>query len=217
VEQKIVLNLACIVEGKGELEAMRVLMNRLSEQSNGEFWVEVAGQPIRTRRGKLVKENDDSELTRTIALAVGHMPESAATRGILILIDADDDCPAELGPELLRRAASIRSDIPISVVLAKREYEGWFLAGFEGICGRHGFPADIPEIGDPELIRDAKGRLTAFRRSVRPNSSYKPTVDQAALTRLFDLERARERSPSFEKLWRAIRGLAGGVHRESSG
>ena len=47
---------------------------------------------------------------------------------ILILLDADNDCPAELGIELLRRARLARADRPIRAVLAKTEYEAWFLA-----------------------------------------------------------------------------------------
>ena len=37
--------------------------------------------------------------------------------------------------------------------------------------------------------------------------SYRPTADQAALTALFDMVAARERSPSFDKMWRAMIAL----------
>ena len=137
-----------LVEGKGELEAMRVLMDRLSEQSDGEFWVNLVGQPVRTRRGKLVKQNDDLELNKTITFATRQLPQPASRKGILILIDADDACPAELGPALLERAMRVRSDIAIGIVLAKREFEAWFLAGFEGIRGERGFPAGKREGND---------------------------------------------------------------------
>jgi hypothetical protein len=43
--------------------------------------------------------------------------------GVLILLDADDDCPAEYGPVLLTRAKAARPDKSVSVVLANREFE----------------------------------------------------------------------------------------------
>ena len=63
--------------------------------------------------------------------------------GILVLLDADDDCPAELAPTLLNRARSARPDCRVSVVLANREFEAWFLASAQSLAGRFGFPADI--------------------------------------------------------------------------
>ena len=37
--------------------------------------------------------------------------------------------------EILERAASVRSDRRIQVVLAQREYEAWFLAAADSIAG----------------------------------------------------------------------------------
>jgi hypothetical protein len=45
---------------------------------------------------------------------------------ILVVADADDDCPATLGPTLLGRAR--RTDRAVAVVLAKRELESWFIS-----------------------------------------------------------------------------------------
>ncbi|NLE37759.1 MAG: DUF4276 family protein, partial [Pirellulaceae bacterium] len=122
-------------------------------------------------------------------------------RGVLVLIDADDDCPAELGPELLARAGRIRPDIPLGVVIAKSEFESWILAGIEGLRGKRGIPDDVRPLDDPESIRDAKGRLS------RLMGTYKETVDQPALTSHFDLHQARRRSDSFDKLCREIHRL----------
>ena len=46
----------------------------------------------------------------------------------VVLIDSDDDCPAELGPDLLLRGSSAYPELPIGVVIAKMEYESRFLA-----------------------------------------------------------------------------------------
>ncbi len=66
-----------------------------------------------------------NEVERAVEFAARRMEPP---RAILILIDADDDCPAQVGPELLHRATVARSDVPLGVVLAKREFEAWFLA-----------------------------------------------------------------------------------------
>jgi len=39
--------------------------------------------------------------------------------------------------------------------------------------------------------------------------AYSEVTDQPALSALFDLDLARERAPSFEKLWREARRLLG--------
>jgi hypothetical protein len=76
--------------------------------------------------------------------------------GILVLLDADDDCPAELAPALLNRARSARPDRRVSVVLAKREFEAWFLASAQSLAGRFSSPADMEAPDDPEGVRGAK-------------------------------------------------------------
>ena len=142
-------------------------------------------------------------MERAIAL-VAKM--TSRTDAILILIDADDDCPAHLGPMLLARAKAAQGDRRISVVLAKREFEAWFLATAESLAGTRGLRSNISAPQAPELIRDAKGWLTKQRVDGR---SYRPTVDQAALAHTMDLNRARSRSPSFAKLCRDLKALLG--------
>lgn len=201
MESPVVLNLACIVEGKGDVGAMRVLLDRLSLESNDRFWVNMVKNPLRTKKHRLIKKNDNRELDRSVGLAALNLRDCGSPKGILILIDADDDCPADLGPELLARAKAMRSDIPIAVVLAKSEFESWLLAGVEGLAGRHGFPENLPPMENPESIRDAKGKLAQLRGSL---GVFKATADQASLTSFFCLESARQRSPSFQKFCREL-------------
>lgn len=42
---------------------------------------------------------------------------------------------------------------------------------------------------------------------MKPGRSYAATIDQPTLTAALDLERARRRSPSFDKLTRSLRPL----------
>jgi hypothetical protein len=111
--------------------------------------------------------------------------------------------PAEKGPEILARAVKARPDRQVRVVLAKREFEAWFLAAARSIAGERGLVADLVPPPDPEGVGDAKGWL---RRHSDPGRTYRETIDQPALVELFDLDAARAAN-SFDKLWRDVIGL----------
>lgn len=143
------------------------------------------------------------ELERYLALASTRVDGGG---GILILLDADDACSAEEAPKLVTRAQAALQDIPFGVVLAKHEFEAWFLAGATSLRGARGLPIDLPSPTDPEAIRGAKEWLSGF---MPPSRSYSPPVDQAALTAVLDLELARTRSASFDKCLREVERLIG--------
>ncbi|MEV0728316.1 DUF4276 family protein [Polymorphospora sp. NPDC050346] len=140
-------------------------------------------------------------IERAVETLVEQVGQSA---GVLVLLDADDDCPATLGPELVRRANRARPDVTIAAVLANREFEAWFLAAAPSLSGLRGLGPDLRRPDNLETIRDCKGWLSARRTDGR---SYKPSVDQAALTAKFDLGMAREHASSFDKLWRDMARL----------
>jgi hypothetical protein len=127
-----------------------------------------------------------------------------ATDGILILLDADDDCPRELAEALLTRAKATRPDRTIAVVVANREYEAWFLASATSLRGRRGLADDMEPPRHPEAIRDAKGWL---EHKAAQGLSYRPTIDQPALTNEFSLEQAYA-ARSFRKLVKEVVALA---------
>lgn len=124
--------------------------------------------------------------------------------GVLVLLDADDDLPCQLGPSLLDRARRVRS-VEIGVVVARSEFESWFLAAAPSLAGYRDLadPLDAPSA--PEDLRGAKEWLSG-RMAGHP---YEPTVDQAKLASQFDLDMARTASPSFDKLWRDVSRLLG--------
>ncbi|WP_404980689.1 DUF4276 family protein [Carboxydichorda subterranea] len=124
---------------------------------------------------------------------------------ILVLFDADDDCPATMGPGLLQMAEQVLGrQAPVAVVLAKAEYETWFVACLDQLHGKRGIRRDARVPHDPEAIRGAKEYL---EQQMTPGRFYSETVDQPALTQLIDVERTRSRSPSFDKLWREVERL----------
>lgn len=89
----------------------------------------------------------------------------------------------------------------ISLVLANREYEAWFLAAAESLGGHCGLPSDLTSPSNPEGIRGAKEWLRRHMPRVR---KYSETVDQPALTSVFDMQMARQRADSFDKCYREI-------------
>ncbi len=182
-----------IVEGQGEVAALPVLLRRMGEEIRPEHWVEVP-YPIRVPRDKLLKTR---QLERYFELA----SYQATPGGVLILLDAEDPiegCPATLGPRILGRTSAVRADIPTLIVIAKNEYEAWFLAAAESLRGQRRLADDIEPPADPEAIRGAKEWL---RDRMPSGTCYSETVDQPALTSTFDLHAAR-RSPSFDRFYR---------------
>ena len=190
------VTVAAVVEGHGEVQAVPVLLRRVAGRVRAGTTVEVP-PPIRIPKSKLIKAG---ELERAVDLAAR---KAGVSGGVLVLIDADDDCPAILGPELASRARAARSDLPVSVVLAKREYEAWFLAAATSLRGHRGLPRDLLAPADPEAIRGAKEWLGAKMPHGR---RYAETLDQPALTDVFDFVEARS-ADSFDKCIREIESL----------
>lgn len=190
----MIVRVACLVEGHGEVEAVPVLLRRLAE-----LWLlplEV-DKPLRFPKQRLLRR--PGELERAVELAALRAGSGGA---VLILLDADDDCPAIEGPELASRAQT-SSRLPVGVVLAKREFESWALAAAESLSGCRGLPSSLVPPEDPESIGGAKEWLDRQMRS----HGYEPTIDQAAFAARFDLAQARLRSPSFDKFCREVERL----------
>lgn len=195
------MRLACLVEGHGEVEAVPVVLRRLAASWQAALEVD---KPLRFPKQRLLGRQ--GELERAVQLAALRAGPGGA---ILILLDADDDCPAIRAPELAERA-QLSSRLPIGVVLAKREFEAWFLAAADSLSGYRGLPHGLTPPEDPETIRGAKEWLD---HRMRPHG-YAPAIDQAALASRFDMALARQRSPSFDKFCREVERL---VRAGSSG
>lgn len=183
------MNLQCIVEGKGEEHALPVLIRRIAPHVS-------VNRPWRSSKDRLLK---DHELEREIQTVSELMGSGGA---ILVLLDADKHCPAVLGPKLLQRARSARPDREIVVAIAKAEFENWFLAAARSLRGKRGLPGDLEPPADPESVRGAKEWLAKQR-----GSPYSPTIDQPAFASLFDLQEARQNSPSFRRFERLLLDL----------
>ena len=198
------VTIASIVEGEGEVRALPKLLHRIAAEL-GVMSLRTP-PPDRTPRGRLIR---DGGMEAAVTAAAKRIPDAG---GLLVLLDADDDCPAQYGPRLLARARVARPDKRIAVVLANREYEAWFLAAAASLAGQHEFFDDLRSPDNPEVPRDCKGWLNNGRPKGRP---YKETVDQERLTSIFDMKIARAHSNSFDKFYRDVAGLLGGATDQS--
>jgi hypothetical protein len=190
------VQIASLVEGDGEIEALPVLLRRVVREINSSI-IPVVPRAFRHPAGSIERLGG---LERALSAVADRYPGHS----IIVMMDCDDDCPKELGPKMALRAKRARPDLYISLILAHREYESWFLAAAESLAGKRNLDPDLAAPENPENIRDAKGWLS---QHVRGNGRYSPTQDQAALSQLFDLERARMRSRSFRKFWKEIEAI----------
>ena len=182
---------ASIVEGDGEVAAFPVLLRRLNDWRTLSALVDVL-HPIRVRRDRFL--NREQEFRRHLLLAAN---KCGPDGWIIVLLDADDDCPAELGRATLKRARAVAPHRRISVVLANREYEAWFIAAAQSLNGQRGFSFDpAGDRRDAERPRNAKGWVA--ERMV--GGSYREVTDQPAFSARIDLDQAFARSRSFRKL-----------------
>ncbi len=170
---------------------------------------------------KLVKE-DFCEWKRKLGASL----KRPSVGGVLLILDGDVEevggnefCAAIVARSLASAAMQVGAGKKFSVamVFARQEYETWLIAGASSLAGR-GLPdgrliksnAKAPE-GDLEASpRDAKGWFDNIIEG-----GYKPTRDQAALTRLVDLEVIRSRKlRSFRRLESAVSSLLEAIRHD---
>ncbi len=189
------IRIAAIVGGQGEKEAVPILFRRIADTLDPNLVVNV--KPVLpVPESLLAKAGELERSVEFVARSIGRRG------GIFILMDCDrpGGCPRNDAPTWLNRARLARSDMEISLVLANKEYEAWFVAAAESLRGKRGLATDLTSPSDPEGIRGAKEWLSDHMPRNRP---YKPTIDQPALTSIFDMQAAR-RADSFDKCYREI-------------
>jgi hypothetical protein len=202
------LYVAPIVEGHTEAECVERLLQRV--------WTELLVsterlqvlQPSRGKRDALIdaKRADLSEKVKeAFARLNRRMRRDPATgRGfLLLLLDAERDCPAELAPCLVGEMRQARGDADIACALAKRMFENWIVAGASTLAGVHGLPNSLPARHQPEA-RSGTAWLETQLRSKTPRRKYKKTVDAKVFVQHMNLVESRANCPSFDKLCREL-------------
>src|SRR6266404_2225088 len=126
-----IIRFGFVIEGKGEVGAIPLLIRRICGELFGMFALHTT-RPVRITRSRLVREG---ELERAVRLA---QITNHAQGPVIVLLDADEDCPAILGPNLKSRALAIAQPQSVSIVIPKYEFETWFLAAALSLRGRRG-------------------------------------------------------------------------------
>jgi hypothetical protein len=197
------LRVAPIVEGHGEDQAIRILLQRTWTELLGGQHLETL-KPVRWPRTRFVRGDAiaESELNRAVRLALSKLVQDPrdAPAMVLLLVDADEQLPCVLAPQLIAAAHRGSAHVDISCVLANKEYETWFVAAAASLERYLDLSEDRELPINPEEARLGKAWVEKRFRGTR----YSPTVDQPALTQAMDLRECRRRSPSFDKLCREL-------------
>lgn len=186
-----------IVEGHGERRAAPLLIRRIASEICGIHAAQVV-EAYRVPKTRMLADQP-VELQRAVHFGALMIRHGGGSGAVLVILDADDDCPVELASRL--GSAIAREDVATAVVVANREYEAWFLAAAESLRGHRLVRDDCQTAQAPEIIRDAKGWLAGH--VLAPGASYRSTIDQVALTARLDIVEAR-RARSFDKLCRTV-------------
>ncbi len=201
------LYLVPIVEGQTEVGCIERLLQRV--------WAELLVAPSRLQvmpasRGKrdalINSKHPDfrTKIEEAYAKLDRRLRHDSSGQGLLLLLlDAEMDCPAELAPRLLEAATQVRSDAPIACVLAKRMLENWIVAGASTLAGINGLPNPLPardRFEDCNGVAWLEGQLRSQHRARK----YKKTTDAKSFVGAMDLNECRANSPSFAKLCREL-------------
>ncbi len=194
--------IATIVEGHGEVLAVPLLLQRWLKRRR--FLNFEIADPIRASSVDAITAPHEEERQLGIEHFVELARRIAHPDAILVVLDADDDCPAELAQELLTRAKSVTT-IPIGVVLANRQYETWFLASLRTLQRAGKIPADakLPRYADIESEQGCKEKLSKLL-----GRKYNERNDQPEFTRhLLFIKTMKSRSRSYLHLLTTLERL----------
>lgn len=169
-------HIGLVVEGAGDREALPVLL-RKHLHSVGEFR-DVLGKPVPAHgREKATAKGGLEGYVATAGLRPGCV-------GVLVVLDGEGDCVAELGPRLLERSCAVIGK-PVSVALADRDFESWLYASAETL-----------EIG--LAYEPRQGAQMAIASALRPTKYVKP-IWQPRLAHRVELDLAVPRSASLAR------------------
>lgn len=207
--KKIVL----LTEGHGEEEAAQVLVNRLlAERKAHDDKIFVDKDPLRVGQLPKVAKDGFKIYRDKLKIAAKHRQAD----GVLLILDGDCAlnkqtvfCAKSIAHQFARIAVEEGAGrkFSASTVFALKEFESWLLAGSAGLAGqellnrRAVISKDfvVPSGDLEDCPRNAKG-VFSFALG-----GYRETTDQAAITRMVDLDAIRARGMrSFRRLENAI-------------
>lgn len=189
------IHIALVVEGHGEVQAVKKLVQRYFEKRRSQ--VRVLNPEKAKGRGNITR---DRGIERFLQAAATKCRSKAA---ILVVLDAENEpCPGVFAGRLAARAKLCKLPYPVAIVVAMRTFEAWILASIEtiasaGICS---LQRNTRPPSNPETVQDPKKWLE--RRMKSP--PYKETKHQAIMTEELDFSLASKNSRSFCQLTKAL-------------
>ena len=188
-----------VVEGDGDVAAFPELLARILLENHNRPDVLVA-------QGKsgVVKANGRPNLLNKLDKFLHHAQNKPDCDAILVLLDADNDCPVILSRQLSQHCEQVGTKCPVQIVCARRSYESWFLASLDTVKGKSVIPDTATLSGDAENVPNPKQWITAL---LPRGQAYKETTHQAALSSYIDLDLAHKNSRSFRRLCHALEQL----------
>ncbi len=202
------LSIVAVVEGPGEVEAAPGLIRRILWERLGRY--DIPRISAIRASGKLDLVNN---LERRLGIAISQEPDA-----ILVLVDADDECPVEAVGSLVDRVSALNLGVPVAMVYAKSEYETWFIGSLsegtgDGIRARLNIASSV---NAPENFEDIRGAKEWLRGRMPRNQGYTETSDQADLTHHIDMDLVYGRSRSFRRLCHAVEELVRAIDESES-
>ena len=191
------LRIQVIVEGQGDENAIIRLLNKIWTELGGDYLEPL--RPFRQPQGTLRKEEGLNRAVNAAWIQLGYRARPDMKKLLLLLMDSEGDCPAELAPKLLGWAKQARSDADIICVLAHPMFETWFAACASLLAGYNDLPADLTTPANPEEQGLGKGWL----KKHLPRK-YQEPIDQPKFVSKMDIPMCRANSPSFEKLCKEL-------------
>jgi hypothetical protein len=178
-------HIGLVVEGAGDRDAIPLLLRKhLADQ---EIFTDVLGKPITCHgRGNATIPGGIEGYVATAAARPG-------CRAVLVILDGDDDPVCKLGPSLIERARSV-ARVPVAVSLAEACFEDWLYASAETL-----------EIGLDNYHADRRGLLEV--KAALGKTKYIKPVWQPRLTARIDLQQARTRNRSLDRMLRRFDNL----------
>jgi len=197
-----------IVEGPGEREAVPLLLRRLLQEVLERYDLSIL-QPIVTNG----KGNMDRQLEKYLRYA-----RIQKANGIIILRDADDDCPHTIASNMADQVREVHLGVPVVIVCPKPEFEAWFIGSLLGSYGDSirdhlELISTIAVPSDVEMLRDAKGWIS---RRMPEGKMYKPTRHQVNLSARICVSQAAITCRSFRRLRDAVEELVDAMDMQTT-
>jgi hypothetical protein len=192
------LRVVVIVEGHGEDEAIRGLLERIWYEYLGGDFIQI--EPWRSKQSKILNPASLAEIIQAAESRLHDTLRNDFQLLILMMTDTDgkpENCPKELSVNLIEwaRKACSRTQTQLGCVLPNVEFETWFVAGADSLRGFNGFPEDLVKPTEPEKKKLGKKWV---KRNLA--EKYIETRDQPRFVSKLDIAECYAASRSFKKL-----------------